>query len=209
MGYDFDIVTICDNRIVARHGSGYLTSNFSNQSEKVGWYIRDDLHGLPGREVAKRARDTISRMLNQGFAIGVPDVTNSGRGWGNDMEEKETIGVFLYHLNRFAEMGERNPDCFFIADNGCPFAFRDKNGEWQKILPNEKDEYDVCETAFRHSIKGTIKIATFDDAMEVFQVFCAQGNKDHAQQWKKLAFSLPGAPNTPPLDLNAEFLEIC
>lgn len=223
MGFDFDIVTIRNKRVVAKHDSGYLTSNFGNLKDTVGWYLPKDLHGFCGREVAKRAGDAIVRMFEKGYAVGVPDLKNRDWGWGNNMEEKDRIGVFLYHLKRFAEMGARYPECYFIADNGCLDQFRDTEDDWQDIVKEEegeegeeegddggekkvgeeKEQKYVHTTAFGHPSKRIMEIKTFDDAMEIFGILRARGDEERAQQWKKLAFTLPGAPATKPENLSS------
>lgn len=221
MGFDFDVVVIRDQRIVHKHTSGYLTNNFGNLENLVGWYLPKDLHGFCGREVAKRASAAIVRMFEKGYAVGVPDLKNTGWAWGNDMPEKDRVGVLLYHLKRFAEMGEKYPNAYFIADNGCSNQFRDTEDEWQDIVLNEdrgdgeeeegedaEDEQQqqqqyVYTTAVRHPAKGNVEITTFDDAMEMFGIFRMQGDEDRAQQWKKLAFTLPGAPADKPQNMSS------
>lgn len=239
MGFDIDICTyIIKNNKAKRvmcHQETYLSYNWSNLSEICPkhllegkcpddcvepknklWYLRDDLHGRQGDDVAQRAEKAIDILKSYGIKIGIPDVTNPNWGWGNrntsekdkygmpkveDLPPKERLGVFVYHLDRFGTLGNQYPNCFFIADC-CDKQLTLPTGtnvEYNNDSDNESDTYSSIPqpmhpiTYVRHPFKGNFRVDSFKTAMEVYGLVAAQGDP-WANSWYDLAFQMPDAP---------------
>ena len=92
------------------------------------WYFKDDCHGRRGDDVAERAQGALILLAKHGILPGTPDPENVNWGWGQrgipgekysaePLLPRERLDVFAYHIKRFLDLGERNPNCFFWGDH--------------------------------------------------------------------------------------------
>lgn len=117
MGHDIEIKDECGDVV----GSTGVSFNFGEESDKYGGIYK--MHGKTGAEVVKIARDVIRKMERDGFVMGTRDPENLNWAWGlqknnpsHDMDFQEHAGVYMYHMNRFVELGNRFPDYRFYSD---------------------------------------------------------------------------------------------
>ena len=213
MGFDIKVCKVIDGKAYIRKcvHHGYFSYNWGDLKESTGWYIRDDLFGRNGNDVAQRIRDTLKRLEDQGYQIGEPDLSQSGWGWGCSWDpvnkttvkapHEQRVSVFMFHLNSLLEIAEKYSDLYFLGSDtdNTPEEYYDydlgKFIKWQYgIDSDDESDENTPVTYFRHPIKGNMEVKTFDDAMEIFGIFRATGNNEIAERWKQLAFQMKGAP---------------
>lgn len=96
--------------------------------------------------VTERARATLARLREKGFVTGTPDPSNGSWAWGvkggdgTRMEEREFVGVLMHHLEWFARLGEKYPEQYFIADNGCSYGYYDDEDEYHALKSDEEQD---------------------------------------------------------------------
>lgn len=114
----------------------YTSNVVATECKNIGcplthlWYIKDDLHCRLGNDVARRAREAITKLQNVGFQIYVLQLLNGKMDYGkidygNNLTHLERLEVFMYHLNIFVNIGKQYPDCIFIVDDDDGYLVTD------------------------------------------------------------------------------------
>ncbi len=136
MGHDVDIVDAAGSKVT----STSITGNFSCYSNEYGGIHA--MHGHRGITVEKICEKAIEKLKSEGivmpspgsypdwgwgvlptpqgaplmdFLTGKPD-TIWGQAKKARMPEKQHKGVYMYHLRRFLQLGQKYPEFRFVSD---------------------------------------------------------------------------------------------
>ncbi|AYV84551.1 MAG: hypothetical protein Hyperionvirus29_4 [Hyperionvirus sp.] len=130
----------------------------------------------------------------------VPDLTNDGWAWGNNMTAEDALSVLKFHLSRFLKLANDHPNAYFLSDSNEKNIVILKSGH-QVSIGKIKTPFDIDDdsdndseisypvTVFLHPLKGKMMVKTFSDCMEVFGLLRAVGDK-RAKLWYDLAFRM-------------------
>ena len=97
----------------------YISGNFTELNKE--WGGIHTFHGYKALIMVKIIKMIFKKAKRLGIPIGTPK-PYCNWGWGlnkdeSEMEYKEFVGVFLYHMSFFLEAGEKFPNCIVRSDN--------------------------------------------------------------------------------------------
>jgi hypothetical protein len=226
MGFDIDInffnIENGQATFVKKSDSCYLSYNWSNLShicpehsfDEKGecpdntceqlplWYFRSDCHGRAGTDIVIRAEKALKLLETYNIRSNQINITKD-IAWGNNLDARERLAAFAYHINNFKILGEQYPDHFFIGDveiagltllDGTFVEFNDDSSSDDSSSSDDDNNEKRIVTFYRHPLKGTFRIDSFESAMEIFGLLKAL-NSPSAQQWYDLALQMHDAPS--------------
>lgn len=167
----------------------YLSYNFGCFSDI--WYERESF-GKTTEDFAKDLRAASKELTENKISAEIPGgiFEKTGKpfdGWSSDLR------VFHWHIKRLLKLCEDNPACIVLADIGHDIYVTEEELKDTKSVPKKKKPLPFV-TYFRHPLKGTVKVDTFEKACEI-SIITKQGGDECWKIWEELAWKLPGAPS--------------
>lgn len=193
MGKDISILNIANDQ--AQEMAAYsLSGNFGRERDYFSVESLDKMKVIDAITIIEKCT---SKLAQEGFSKGTPDLTNQSWAWGVTekdnvsvlMEQKDLVGVLLFHLAQILSRLKQYPQGYVIIDFSTAEDYDLGNGI--TIRPQKSQEEQDMEsrwsTFYRHPTKGQMKITTYEELMEVYGVEKALGHDERAEVWMNLA----------------------
>jgi hypothetical protein len=146
------------------------------------------MHNKKGRKVAEIARNAIALLKSEGIVMPVPDNNNANWGWGVKisgelMDDAEFKSVYMYHMQRFVDLGNKYQDNRFISDQ----VFGSDNSDSDDYDDNDFDQPSSGLVTNIRIDGQNIRVFDFDSAMRVYGLVRIKSGEDAARPLFDLA----------------------